>query len=250
MNGNDSVIFAQQGTVYQNSMQALNALAQRYGATDYRSWQTVRRKFYFKTKYPEAGQASLVFFSNPAGVNNLTLDDTNIPQANQFGQQHFLVKAIETYLSIKTWDLKAWDGTDASTLVSDLLNGFVHAGVLQLVISNKTYAQIPCPFLYCPPGDGQERVYTRGVEALTLTEAAPNTLATLVTGAPYAEQKGFRNIYLMDPQILIEAGQTFTLTVDFPSGLVPVIGTGVTDDDANPLKVGVKLDGVLIRPKQ
>jgi len=178
------------------------------------------------------------------------LDDTNIPQSNQFGQQHFLVKSIQTYITIKTWDLNAFAGLDADTLTSDMLLGFLQAGVLQFVISNKQYAQIPCPFLYCPPGDGRERVYTRGVKSLTLTEAAPNTLATLVTSAPYAEQKGFRNVYLMDPQILIEAGQTFQITVDYPTGLVPVIGTGVTDDATNPLKVGIKLDGVLIRPKQ
>jgi hypothetical protein len=248
MNGN--VIFSQTGTVYNTSDGALAALAAKYGSADYKSWQTVRRKFYYKATYVEAGQLTTSFFTNPAGVGGLTLDDTNIPQSSQFGQQHFIVKSIQCYFSIKTWDLTAWDGTDASTLVSDVINGFPHAGVLNFTISNKQFAQIPVPFLYCPPADAEEMIYTRGLSTLTLTEGTPNTLLTTISAAPYAELCGYRNMYVLDPQILIEAGQTFQLTIDFPSGLVPVIGTGVTDDTTNPLKIGVKLDGVLIRPKQ
>ena len=65
---------------------------------------------------------------------------------------------------------------------------------------------------------------------------AAGTYALAFSAAQRGNQKG--------------AGQTFQVSVDYPSGLVPVIGTGVTDDTTNPLKVGIKLDGVLIRPKQ
>jgi hypothetical protein len=47
---------------------------------------------------------------------------------------------------------------------------------------------------------------------------------------------------------MIEAEQNFSLTVEFPSGLVPVIGTDITDDTTNPLKVVAVIDSVTIRP--
>ncbi len=176
--------------------------------------------------------------------------DTNIPKSNSFGQQHVIVRSIQCFLFIKTWDLTAWAGTNASTLISDVIDGFVHGGVLNLTINNRQFAQIPKPLLYCPSADGPEQVYTRGLSTLTLTEGTPNTLLTTISAAPYAEICGYRNMYVLDPQIMIEAEQNFSLTIDFPSGLIPVIGTGVTDDDSNPLKVGVVLDSVTIRPVQ
>jgi hypothetical protein len=54
----------------------------------------------------------------------------------------------------------------------------------------------------------------------------------------------------VDPNILIEAEQQFNVKLSYPSGLLPVISTGVANDSTNPLKVGVILDGLLLRPVQ
>ena len=241
---------ALQGQSYRSSEEALTYLARQHGSADYRSWQILRRKWYSRVTYPEAGAGSFAFFSTPPGQGGLTIADTNIPKANSFGQQHGILKSIQAYWYIQTWDIHAWAGTDASTLVSDIIAGFIHAGLLQLQINARLFAQIPKPFLYCPRGDGSEQVYTRGLDTLTLTEGTPNVIATSISAAPYAEIIGYRNIYVLDPQIMIEAEQNFSVTIDFPSGAIAVIGTGVTDDTTNPLKVGVRLDTITARPKQ
>lgn len=244
------IIGAGSGQAYRSSEEALQYLARTYGSADYRSWQILRRKWYSKVTYPEAGAIQFSFFSTPPGQGGLTTFDTNIPKANSFGQQHVILKSIQCFWYIQTWDLQAWAGTDASTLVSDVLLGFPHAGVLNLTINSRKFAEIPKPFLYAPPGDGLEQVYTRGLDTLTLTEGTPNTLLTTRSAAPYAELVGYKNMYVLDPQILIEAEQSFTCTIDYPAGAVAVIGTGVTDDTTNPLKIGVRLDGITARPMQ
>ena len=233
---------------YSNSEEAIQAIAALYGSTNYKSWSDIRRPWYSKVPYPEAGQQQLTFFSSVAGQGTTTLDDCNIPKSGSFGQQHVVIKSIQMSIFIKTWDLYAWVGTNASTLVSDVIAGLVQAGVLTLTVNNRAHLQIPKPFLYCPAGGGQAQVYTQGPSTLTLTEGTPNVIATSISQAPYAEIASFRNMFVLDPQLMIEAEQNFSLTLDFPSGLVPVIGTGITDDTTNPLKAVAVFDSITIRP--
>lgn len=237
---------------YNSSEEALADLQNRYGSAVFTEWQTVRKKFYSYVPYLEAGGVSFNFFSAAPGTGTVTAQDSNIPKPGSFGQQHFLLKSIQTKFFIKTWDLENWGGADNDTLYSDLVMGFVQAGVMTTIINNKSFTQIPKPFLYCPPGDGPEQVYTAGVTSLTLTEGTPNVIATVVSPGPYAtlNQRCCGNIYTLDPQIFIEAEQNFTVNIDFPSGLIPVIGTDITDDTTNPLKIGVIWDGILFRPLQ
>ncbi len=231
---------------------ALLYLQQRFGTTNYNSWQSLRWSFYSYVKYPEAGGASFSFFGNPTGGTSVdTLQLTNIPKANSFGQQHFLLKTIKSKIFIQTDNFAAYDGTDASTLYSDYLMGLVQAGVLTLKINSRDYLQIPKPFLYAPTADGSQEYYGAGVASATLNEAAPNTLATFVSPYPRATQaQKDRGLYEVDPNLLIEAEQNFQCQLTFDSGLVPVIGTGVTDDTTNPLYIGVEFDGIVFRPTQ
>ena len=68
---------------------------------------------------------------------------------------------------------------------------------------------------------------------------------------PWVTQTKMRyNVYFVDPNILIEAEQQFNVKLSYPSGLVPVIANAVANDSTNPLKVGVILDGLLLRPVQ
>jgi hypothetical protein len=58
------------------------------------------------------------------------------------------------------------------------------------------------------------------------------------------------NVYFVDPNILIEAEQQFSVKLSYPSGSVPVLASAVANDSTNPLKVGVIFDGLLLRPVQ
>jgi hypothetical protein len=61
------------------------------------------------------------------------------------------------------------------------------------------------------------------------------------------------NVYFTDPNILIEAEQQFNVSLQFPSGAVPVLATNVINiggANANPYKIGIILDGLLLRPVQ
>lgn len=226
-------------------------LQNRFGSANYKSWQSLRQRWYSFVDYPEAGGSQFNFFGSALGQSGLTLEDTNLPKAGTFGQTHFLLKTISFVWKIGTWDLTAYDGTDASTLASDVLDGFVGEGYASLVINSRPFLNIPKPFLYAPPGDGRELVNSTGIGALTLTEGTPNVLATYRGAPPYATQARSRdNLYRVDPNILIEAEQSFSVTVSFPSGLVPIIGTGVTNDTTNPMRVGCIMDGIMFRPLQ
>lgn len=252
MNGNGTngtVLFNQSGTTFPSASAAYNAI-RASGTADYNSWQYMRRKWYYKQGYATAGVNQLTFFSNPAGVGGLTLDDTNIPQSNGFGNQYVIIKRIEFRFFTKTWNLASWAGTDVSTLDSDVINGFLWGGVTQLTIGSRLYAQTPMPLLYMPPGDGPAQVYTRGLDTLTLTEGTPNTLLTTRSAAPYAEPFSYANHYEFDPYIGLIPRENFNLTIDFPSGAIPIIGTTIANDSTNPFKVVATLDTITFRALQ
>jgi hypothetical protein len=75
--------------------------------------------------------------------------------------------------------------------------------------------------------------------------------ATGATGViQYADLQSRRDAaYLMSPSVLINQDQNFQITIEYQSGLVPVIATTPITAN-NPLYVGVELDGIEIRPVQ
>jgi hypothetical protein len=236
---------------FTNSQETLRYLQGKYGSANYASWQSLRRQFYSEVTYPEAGVTELNFFGTPKGQSGNTFENTNMIKANSFGQQHFLLKSIHFNITIATWAQSAFSGTDTASLYSDIVNGFVHHGVFTLMINAKTFAQIPKPFLYCPPGTGQPVLKSAAIKSMVLAEAAPNTLSVLTGPTPQARLLSRdENNYILDPQILIEAEQTFEAKLTYNSGAIAVIGTGITDDSTNPLKVRVTFDGIVFRPVQ
>ena len=236
------------------SESVISAASQRFGVIDYSRWQAIRWQWYSYVTYPETPATNVFnFFGNVVGQAGITLADTNLPKAGSFGQTHFLLKTISTDIKIKNNDLDGFTRAnqatlDQQTLASDYLAGFVQAGVLQLNIGSRPFAQVPKPFQYCPPPGNQPDFDNSYVNQLL---AVPTTGTSNVVGLPDVQQTRFRkNVYVTDPNILIEAEQQFDVTISFPSGIIPVIATAVTDDTNNPLKIGVILDGVLLRPMQ
>jgi hypothetical protein len=231
-----------------HSEQFISALQKRFGTVDYSSWQGVRQPFYSRVKYPVAGSSSLTLFADTQGQSGVTKFITNMPKANSFGQAYFEIKSIHTDIWIADAKIQPTDLLDANCLSSDFLNGFVNAGVLTFSIGSRPFLQVPKPFLHMPPISTQPRVNVNGIQTLT---SATNNISVLRTSPPITTlMSGRDKAFILEPALLVEPEQNFSVTIDFPTGLVPVISTGVVDDTTNPLYIGVHLDGVYIRPLQ
>ncbi len=231
----------------------ISAASQRFGVIDYSRWQAIRWQWYSYVTYPEAGTGELNFFGQVAGQAGLTLQDTNLPKAGSFGQTHFQLKSISTDIQIAVNDEDGFTRANQATLdtralASDYLAGFVQAGVLNFSVGARPFATIPKPFQYAPPPGSPLDLSNSYVNQIS---AAPNPGGVGVVGLPWVTQTKMRsNVYFVDPNILIEAEQQFNVKVSFPSGNVPILATNVVDDTTNPVKIGVILDGLLLRPVQ
>ena len=233
----------------------ISAASQRFGVIDYSRWQAIRWQWYSYVTYPEVGTGELNFFGQVAGQAGVTLQDTNLPKAGSFGQTHFQLKSISTDIQIGNNNVddftRANQATlDTQALASDFLLGFVQAGVLNFSVGARPFATIPKPFQYAPPPGSPldlENSYVNQISAAPV----PAVGAAQVVGVPWVTQTKMRsNVYFVDPNILIEAEQQFNVKISFPSGNVPILATNVVDDTTNPVKIGVILDGLLLRPVQ
>ncbi len=229
---------------FTNSEQFLRYMQATYGSANFSQWQSLRKQFYSAINYPAGGSNQFNFFgfsvSGTAGQNQ---QYTNMPKAGSFGQNHFLLKSIQTYYYFSTAiDTFTTTALDTGNAAADFLHGFVKAGMMEFNIGGKMYAQIPRPFLYTPPADGE----VTEVAAVSQTFAGTGTAdSSLVSFADLNRNRN--NRYLVDPNILIEAEQAFDLEINYPSGSVPIIATGKYGTS---LYIGVILDGILFRPTQ
>ena len=233
----------------------ISAASQKFGVIDYSRWQAIRWQWYSYVTYPSAGTTELNFFGQVAGQAGVTLQDTNLPKAGSFGQTHFQLKSISTDIQIATNDVDGFTranqaSLDTRALASDYIGGFVQAGVLNFSVGARPFATIVKPFQYAPsPGSPLDisNTYVNQISAAPVPAAG----AAQVSGVPWVTQTKMRsNVYFTDPNILIEAEQQFNVKLNFPSGVVPVLASNVVNDSTNPLKVGIILDGLLLRPVQ
>lgn len=215
----------------------VQSLQAKYGSIDAGRVQTRRRQYYSFVNYPLAGSVRLQFFSIAVGASNRQL--TNIQQAGVLDNP-FLVKAIRLKWFIQDTEAEEGGLNDATSLYSDFVQGLFTSGVLILKIGSKEFLNLPSPFLYAPPAYGSPRL---------LSSVAGG--ATGATGViPFADLQSDRQAaFVMSPSILINQDQNFQLTVEYPTGLIPVIATGVVTVN-NPLYVGVEFDGIEVRPVQ
>ena len=213
----------------------LSQLQQEFGSFDPNSVQTRRREYYSYVAYPTAGQATFSFFSTTIGQSNRQL--TNIQRSGHLDNP-LIVRAIRTGYFLQSTNHMAWAGTDASTLYSDIVNGFFQVGVLRLFVGSKEWMQLPSPFLYAPPAYGSPQVVTAGWRGTT---ASSGPMASLPAGKASA--------YVIDPAFMIGSDQNFQVTIEFPSGLVPVIASTIVPNNTT-LYIGIGLDGVEVRPVQ
>jgi len=233
----------------------ISAASQKFGVIDYTRWQAIRWQWYSYVTYDTTGVGELNFFGQVAGQTGVTLQDTNLPKAGSFGQTHFQLKSISTDIQLGNNNVDGFtlangvaNTIDTFALASDFLNGFVQAGVLEFSVGARPFATIPKPFQYAPPPGSPNDYDNSYANQIT---AVPTTGTSQVVGLPWITQTKMRNnVYFVDPNILIEAEQQFTVKISYPSGAIPVIASGLVNNSTNPLKIGVIFDGLLLRPVQ
>lgn len=236
----------------------ISAASQKFGVIDYSRWQAIRWQWYSYITYPAAGSGELNFFGQVAGQAGVTLQDTNLPKAGSFGQTHFQLKSISTDIQINDNDVDGFTRAniadiDTRATATDYLGGFVQAGVLNFSVGARPFATIIKPFQYAPPPGSPldlDNSYVNQIGAVPTATGGNNQ----VVGVPWVTQTKMRsNVYFVDPNILIEAEQQFTVNISYPSGPVPVLATNVINiggANANPYKIGIIFDGLLLRPVQ
>lgn len=235
------------------SEEVLDALSNRLGTIDYSNLQVLRQPFYSRQKYPLAGVSSLYFFGSGVGQSGTTLQDTNMPKAGSFGQQSMLIKSLSLSAYLETDDTTLWAGTDATASASDVVAGFLQAGVLKFVIGAKNYLTAPLPFQLLPPEGQPPTVAKSNLSVMTgaVSGAAMTGIVTQIGPCPRASQTRLRrNVFFFDPAILIGPEQQFTVELSYDSGVVPVIATSVANGTTNPWWVEAMFDGCLVRPVQ
>lgn len=212
-----------------------NAFIQFLQGTPYR--EVIRKQFYSYITYPLAGASTLNFFGD-AVSSTVNAQLTNMPKANSFADSYFLVKSLRTSIFINDLDLLGYDGTDASTVASDWLAGFAQAGYLDFTIGSRSFFQVPKPFLLCAGSK----------EADYVSSSVSAAAAALANQKPYCAGWS-ESAFLVDPAIAIEPDANFQISINYPSGLVPIIATTPVTA-ANLLSVGIELDGIWARKLQ
>jgi hypothetical protein len=233
---------------FTSSEQFLQYMQANYGSANFSQWQSIRKQFYSLINYPAAGANVLNFFGYAqGGAAAQNQQYTNMPKAGSFGQQFLLLKSIQCVYYVSTAKnmlanpLTGGAAVDANNPAADFMHGLFQAGHFVLSIGAKPYVEIPKPFLYAPPADGE----TMNVSALGGIFNNVTTGRTYTAHADLNRDQQAR--YLVDPNILFEAEQQFQVTIDYPSGLIPIICSNLFTTN---LFLGVILDGILFRPVQ
>jgi len=236
-----------------NDQAAIGLLVSQIASADWNSWQVVRYSFYdyVRIPYAAATTAPLTFFSvplgqqDPIGLFAKTLEQTNMVQQGQFGQQYFVIQQLRTHLALAPKARQ--NATVAATtnyvydqqVFSNKYRNALSTGVLQMLIGQKLYLTLPQPFRFAPPGFGVAAV------------AVPFDSVVSATGNSYLSQSNnLSDVYNLSPPQLIEPAQTFQIQITFPDKGLSF--NAALDGAAQPAYVdaGVILDGYLCRPVQ
>jgi hypothetical protein len=239
-----------------NSQKIITQLKSKYGTAVSGQYEAIRFQYYDYVRLPATGTNRLTFFSNPIGAvdpnitggTGKTLEETNIRRSGELDER-FAIMQVRTTIDVlpvkrqpaAIKNLAAGNvATQALTSTYQALRNLNFQGVLSVNFGQKNFIQIEQPFQTCPPGYGPS---IRSISANA-------TAGTFPPISQYATQSvDPRDVYVMDPAIFVEKGQTFGATIDFylnNSVTLPV----VTGTDRASVNIGVILDGYVIRPVQ
>lgn len=231
----------------------LQALQQQAGSADWSRWTQNRWSFYDYVELNPLGDSKLQFFNIPIGQPDpnvpaivKTYEQTNMQEVRSFGRINFLLKQIRTHIRIipkarqvsgivSTADAM----TNGYTATNEYLASFMQQGVLLITLGQKEYFDIPQPFVTCPPGFG-----------LDITAHAA-TLNVMKNVSSWTQQNNKpSDIYTVQPEQLIEAGQTFRCEITYDNANYGAL-TNLFPGSLTPkIEVGLIFDGFVLRPVQ
>lgn len=212
----------------------------------------IRQSLYDFLLYPTAGQAAFNFFATPQGqgitsaVGGVvgtpkTVQDTNMTVAGMLpAGMTFLMNSIEvpffagTVNTANTYTLAApslFAVAAAATVAAQLndINSFYQSGSLKLFIGSKTYLE-EAPLLRFPPKC--QFTYDGAVATNSATVGEVAIASGKISGRPY----------MVEPPVLLENNQNFSVSLNFPTAVATPSGFNA--------RVGVILDGYLYRNSQ
>lgn len=202
----------------------------RFAVNTLEQMEAITQPLYNYQAYAAAGQQQLVFFQVPvSGVVNL--EDTNMQLAGQLpAPQKYLIQGIGVdYLPGNA--AGRFGAQSANSNFNDAW-AVLKRGTLVLTIGSKDYLRIP-NLLTLPP-----RSHMGGV-GWASDQTTPGATMQGVTSAGYADG----DVYRPTP-LLLEAGQNFSVSIQWPGGVVPIPSTDAA------ARIGVIFYGTLYRPPQ
>lgn len=188
-----------------------------------------------------AGAPQYTFFQQAMGgnytANNAQI--TNMPRAGSVSDPFLLCECSFGYW-IEDPKLGSWLGTDATSLVSDLLAGVFSQGIAIYNVNNKDLFSIPRPFYSAAePGSGIQYRYA-GLQSLTLAEAAPNTFTSLVSPPPDVQLgDDIDTGWVVDAPLIMQPDVPFSFTLRYTNpgaaanAIIPLIATTINNDTTN-----------------
>lgn len=240
-----------------DSAEVLAGLQNTYGAQKYTQQSVQRYTYYSGISYPLAGTNQLSFFStNQSQVGQWI---TNITTPNNLGEYSMLIYAIsfDIVLYLPTVNTNPpWSyALDADNPYADIVHGLTQGGYSLFRVNNTTWDSVPLPFMFSPACIGKNRAQM-SMSAGNFSQAGMTPFA--VTGATtnlcYAdiERRSYRRRYLQN-NIFLAPQTTFEMSVQYPFGAIPVIGTTTITNAATPPTAGAivcycRWDGLRYRP--
>lgn len=237
------------------AVQQLRQLQEQAGSADWSRWTQNRWSYYDYVQLAPAGDSKLQFFNIPLGQPDpnvitvvKTYEQTNMNEVRSFGRVNFLLKQIRTHIRIlpKSRQVTGIGALPSAvyfdyTAVTNYLANFVRQGVLLITLGQKEYFDIPNPFITCPPGFG-----------LQIDQHGAATGAALTAQASWFQQNpNPESVYTVQPEQLIEAGQTLQVQIAFDNANYAALTNLMTGGTLTPkIEVGVILDGFVLRPVQ
>ncbi len=235
-----------------DSSDVLSWLNQTQGAVRYSAQQMLRWKYYSYINYPAAGAAANGFFAS--SQSSVGLQFTNLETPGAFGNYSFLVTGIgfdvQLYIPTVASNQPSSYTTDALAPYADIVHGLTQGGVATLTTAQTTWWQIALPFMTCPPANGQTRtVISQGGFAFTQSGLTPFGVTGGQASLCYAnlERRANRRFNFQNP-IFFAPNQSFQASLNYPSGLIPVISTSVINNSTAFIRIGCILDGWKFTP--
>ena len=230
----------------------LGNLQNTVGSADWSRWTNNRFCYYDYVRYPTAGTNEIQFFSQPLGSVDTyntsvvkTLEQCNFPESRSFGRVGFRVRQIRTHIRVVPKVRQAAGISDQTNTIVSLytplmnkLADIVHMGVLLINIGQKEFWDLPQPFITCPPGFGPT-IFSHGAQ----------NASTATQGMWFQQDPGPKCVYNVNPEQLIEAGQTFSARITFDNANSPALTTLVNSTTPQ-VEIGLIFEGYVLRPVQ